>query len=98
MDFSVLRAYLGEPVRTAARLVMLDALVYLIPGAVLLLEFLLQMRMNRRTRRSFADAAAAFAMATPPRWIAVLTKQMWNMYRLCLRQEYHSFFIMFNNS
>ena len=88
MEFSLLRAHLGEPVRKAARDVLLDALVFLIPGAVYLIEFLLRMRVNRRTRRTFADAVAAFAMATPPKWLGVLSKQLWNLYRLGLIQEF----------
>ena len=88
MDFSLLRAYLGEPVRKAARDVMLDALVFLIPGAVYLIDFLLRMRVNRRTRRTFEDAVAALAMANPPKWLGVLSKQLWNLYLLGLIQDF----------
>jgi hypothetical protein len=86
MDFSCLRSYLGDPVRVNAKDVMMDALVFLIPGAVFLLKFLLEMRVNRRTRRTFGDVVTAFGLANPPKWIGVLTKQLWNLYRLGLKQ------------
>ena len=87
MDFSSIRSYLGEPVRSGAAAVMMDALVYLSPGAVFLIKLLLSFRLNRRTRRSFDDVVNAFAEATPPRWIGVLSKQLWNLYRLGLGLE-----------
>ena len=93
MDFACLRSYLGDPVRSGAREVMLDALVFLIPGAVMLIKFLLEMRVNRRTRRTFAEAVIAFGQANPPKWIGVLAKQLWNLYRLSLNQEIHEAFL-----
>jgi hypothetical protein len=59
MDFAPLRAYLSEPVRTAALEVLRDELLLLIPGAVMLLKFLLEMRVNRRTRRTFQEVVNA---------------------------------------
>ena len=85
MDFSCLRQYLTDPPRAAAKDVMMDAVVYLNPGAIILLKFLLEMRVNRRTRRTFAEVTSAFCAARQPKWVITLSSQLWNMYRLSLR-------------
>ena len=88
MDFATLRHYLSCPVRPSARDVMQDAVVFLFPGAILLLRFLLELRVNRRTRRTFADVTHAFSLASPPKWLGLMISQLWNLYRLALTQCY----------
>jgi hypothetical protein len=50
MDFSNLRNYLGGPIRMTPRDVMMDAVVFRVPGAVLLLRLILEMRVNRKSK------------------------------------------------
>ena len=45
MDFAPLRNYLGGPVRPTSRDVMMDAVVFRVPGPVMLLRLLLEMRV-----------------------------------------------------
>ena len=84
MDFSPMRLYLAADPRTSAVDVMKDAVVFQNPGAVILLKFLLEARVNRRTRRSVAEVRTAFALQNPPKWVGVLEKQLFNLYRLSL--------------
>ena len=56
MDFSSLRNYLGGPIRPSARDVMLDAVVFRVPGAVILFRMILEMRVNRRNTNQFTYA------------------------------------------
>ena len=88
MDFATLRNYLNGPARPTPRDVMMDAVVFMVPGALVLLRFLLEMRVNRRTLRSLAEVTAAFTGTSAPRWMNVLTNQLWNMYRLAHIQKY----------
>ena len=59
MDLVLVRAYLKLAPRQDADAVLRDAIVVQEPGAVQLLRFVLQMRVNRRTRRTVARANAA---------------------------------------
>jgi hypothetical protein len=52
--------------------------------AVAMLTIVLQIRVNRRSRRTLAAVAAAHTLVVKPRWLSVLSKQLWNFYRLCL--------------
>ena len=80
---------MAQPVRGDADAVMRDAAVLQVPGAVALLQLVLELRVNRRTRRQMGHVVAALALATQPRWLGVLRKHLWNMYRLCLDQSLH---------
>jgi hypothetical protein len=84
MDFACLRQYLSDPPRASAKEVMQDAVLYRNPGVVILLKFLLEMRVNRRTRRTFSEVNTAFSTPSHPKWLGVLMSQLWNMYRLSL--------------
>ena len=86
MDTADLRQYLSLPPRGSAIEVMRDAVETQVLGAVWLLELVLSVRVNRKTRRQLRDVADAFASPRPPRWFGVLQTQLWNQYRLLLIQ------------
>lgn len=86
MDTADLRQYLSFPPRGSAVEVMRDAVETHVLGAVWLLELVLSVRVNRKTRRQLRDVADAFASPRPPRWFGVLQTQLWNQYRLLLIQ------------
>ena len=86
MDFGPVRQYLSQPPRASALEVMRDAVLLLVPGAVFLLNYILQCRVNRRTRRRAAEVCAAFNMRDRPRWFGPLCQQLWNLYRLSINQ------------
>ena len=89
-DFSALRQYLGQRPRDNRDALVMDATVYREPGAVMLLSFLLQLRVNRRSRRSMDSVYAASALQVKPRWFTVLAQQLWNLYRLALNQTFYA--------
>ena len=86
MDTANLRQYLSFPPRGSAVEVMRDAVETQVLGAVWLLELVLSVRVNRKTRRQLRDVADAFASPRPPRWFGVLQTQLWNQYRPLLIQ------------
>ena len=86
LDTADLRQYLSFPPRGSAVEVMRDAVETHVLGAVWLLELVLSVRVNRKTRRQLRDVADAFASPRPPRWFGVLQTQLWNQYRLLLIQ------------
>jgi hypothetical protein len=88
MDFACLRQYLAVAPRSSAKEVMDDAVLFLNPGAVILLKILLEMRVNRRTRRTFGEVSSAYSSARPPKWVCTLSSQLWNFYRLSLTQTF----------
>ena len=61
MDTADLRQYLSFPPRGSAVEVMRDAVETQVLGAVWLLELVLSVRVNRKTRRQLRDVADAFA-------------------------------------
>ena len=61
MDTADLRQYLSFPPRGSAVEVMRDAVETHVLGAVWLLELVLSVRVNRKTRRQLRDVADAFA-------------------------------------
>jgi hypothetical protein len=61
---------------------MKDAVLFKVPGAVNLLELVLSLRVNRRSRRSVQAVTDAFNANVKPRWYGVLSKQCWSTYRL----------------
>ena len=69
--------------------VMRDAVLLQVPGATMMLNILLQLRVNSRTRRTLAQVTAAFSAATHPRWFDRLVKLLWNQYRLWLIHHYY---------
>ena len=89
-DFSALRQYLGQRPRDNRDALIMDATLYREPGAVMLLSFLLQLRVNRRSRRSMDSVYAASALQVKPRWFTVLAQQLWNLYRLALNQTFYA--------
>jgi hypothetical protein len=66
---------------------MRDAVVHQVPGAVILLDFLLNVRVNRRTRRSVDEVASAFLSGVPPRWLNRYVDLLWNFYRLLIKHR-----------
>lgn len=87
MDCASVRQYLSQPVRALGAEVMRDAVVHQVPGAVFLLDFLLNVRVNRRTRRSVDEVASAFLSAAPPRWLTRYVDLLWNFYRLLIKHR-----------
>ena len=84
MDSCALRNYLAQPPCGSEGQFMQDAVLFKQPGAVALLQLVLDLRVNRRSRRSIRAVEAAFNAADKPRWYGVLVKHCWNMYRFAL--------------
>ena len=84
MDSAALRNYLAQPPCGSAAELMRDAILLLVPGAIILLELVLGLRVNRRTRRSVGQVSVAYSAVPQPRWYGVLLGHVWSMYRLCL--------------
>ena len=86
MDLCALRRYLALPPRVRAADVMSDALLTGDVGAVQLVEYIIQTRVNRRTRRSLALATSEFRKREKDRdsWYPQLEQWVWNLYRLSL--------------
>ena len=84
MDFVNVRRYLSLTPRTSAAAVMRDAIEFDDGGAAALVEFLLNVRVNRKTRRSLADVKLAYNANPQPGWFRVLEKRCWSLYRLSL--------------
>ncbi len=87
MDCASVRQYLSQPVRALGAEVMRDAVVHQVPGAVILLDFLLNVRLNRRTRRSVDEVTSAFLSGAPPRWLNRYVDLLWNYYRLLIKHR-----------
>ena len=99
MNFVEFRDYVSLTARQTADAVAADALQHQIPGAVFLLTMVLQLRSNRRSRRSFSEAVAAFALPSHPRWLRLTIDIAWNYYRVALVQDYLvSYYIPETNS
>ena len=86
MDFAPVRHYLSQPPRASGAEVVRDAVLLQVPGAVSLLNIILEVRVNRRTRRQATHVAAAFALVNKPRWYDRLCLHVWNLYRLFICQ------------
>ena len=86
MDFGPLRNYLAQPPRASGTEVVRDAVLLQVPGAVELLNLVLQVRVNRRTRRTLAHVVAIYNAAVQPRWYGQLCQHLWNLYRLFICQ------------
>ena len=84
MDIATVRQYLAQPPRSLATEVLHDACLHGVPGARAIVELCINLRGNRRTRRTFREVCDAFAEDTPPRWYGVLRGHVWSMYRLFL--------------
>ena len=99
MDCASVRQYLSQPVRALGAEVMRDAVVHQVPGAVFLLDFLLNVRVNRRTCRSVDEVASAFLSGVPPRWHTRYVDLLWNFYRLLIKhRKIKDFFIQFSSN
>ena len=86
MDFGLVRNYLAQPPRASGTEVVRDAVLLQVPGAVELLNLVLQVRVNRRTRRTLAHVVAVYNAAVQPRWYGQLCQHLWNLYRLFICQ------------
>ena len=86
LDFGAIRQYLAQNARKDMEAVLQDAAIFKDPGAVALLDFLLRLRVNRRSRRTLEEVEHACTVAQRPRWLTVLQKNLWNLYRLALSQ------------
>ena len=86
MDLVLIRSYLKLAPSQDADAVLRDAIVVQEPGALHLLNFVLQLRVNRRTRRTRARVNAAYNQMPHPRWLSVVRDKLFNMYRLCLNR------------
>ncbi len=103
VDCASVRQYLSQPVRALGAEVMRDAVVHQVPGAVILLDFLLNVRVNvrvnRRTRRSVDEVASAFLSGAPPRWLTRYVDLLWNFYRLLIKhRKIKDFFILLSSN
>ena len=87
MDFALVRHYVHLAPRADAEAVMRDAVVVEEPSAVELLRFVLQVRVNKRTRRSLGSVAAAYATNAKPRWLGHVQEHLFNLYRLTLDRK-----------
>ena len=87
MDSCALRNYVAQPPCGSEGQFMQDAVLFKQPGAVALLQLVLDLRVNRRSRRSIRAVEAAFNAADKPRWYGVLVKHCWNMYMLCINHQ-----------
>jgi hypothetical protein len=84
MDIETVRQYLTLPPRTTAAEVMRDAVLVCDPGALFILNFALDIRVNQRTRRTVTQVRAEYNKAKRARWFGVLQKHVWSQYRLFL--------------
>ena len=84
MDMCSVRAYLALPPRASSALVMRDALQLDDPGAAAIVKLIMQVRVNRRSRRTMARAREEFLKSARGKWFNVLEEQVWNSYRLLL--------------
>ena len=82
IDIQTVRAYLLLPPRLSAAEVMRDAVLVSDPGAVYILTTVLEVRVNRRSRRSLADVVTEFPKSRQARWYGVVENHVWSLYRL----------------
>lgn len=87
MDIEAFRDYLAEDARQSSAEVAADAFRDGHPGAVSLVTLVLALRVNRRSRKTFAKAQAAYGAARRPRWVKLLIEVVWNFYRVSLDQS-----------
>ena len=84
-----MRAYLALPPRQRSADVMRDALRDGDPGALQLIHFILETRVNRRSRRSLATVTAEYAKVRRAAWFGLLEGWVWSLYRLSLISASH---------
>ena len=76
MDLKTVRSYLLLPPRTTAAEVMRDAVQVSDPGALTILTTVLDLRVNRRSRRTLASVAAEFPKAKQARWYGIVQEHV----------------------
>ena len=84
MDFDALRLYLGEPARKTKEEVANDAFRLRNPGAVELSKMVLEMRINKKTRRLFEGMAVGYSSTPRQWWVTLHMDVLWNFYRVSL--------------
>jgi hypothetical protein len=84
VDDAALRLYLARPPRATAEDFMRDAVLFVDPGAVQIVDFGLRVRVNRRTRRTLTQLTEEFLLRPGGRWVTLFVKQMFSLYRLLL--------------
>lgn len=82
MDIQTVRQYLLLPPRTSAAEVMHDAVQISDPGALYILSTVLEVRVNRRTRKTLAAVVAEFHKPQRSRWYGIVQEHVWSLYRL----------------
>ena len=82
-----MRQYLNLPARKSAEEVAADSLLHREPGAVQLFTMVMELRVNRQSRRSFQEALDEYTKRTPARWLQLTVDVVWNMYRVALNQD-----------
>ena len=55
-------------------------------GAQALLQMVLQVRLNKRSRRSMASVISVASHRRKPRWFTVLSQHLFGLYRVFLNQ------------
>lgn len=90
MDLEPVRQYLQLPPRTSAAEVMLDAVVSGLPGALYILTTVMELRVNRRSRRSLVEVLQEYQKVKKARWYGIMVEHVWSMYRLFLAESYVS--------
>ena len=100
MNMDDVHAYLRLPPRMSALEVMRDAVQNMDAGAMAILNAGLELRLNRRSRRSFDAVLVEYAKSAPARWFNVLRDHLFSLYRLYLGKSFISstFKIKFKHS
>ena len=90
MDLVCVRDYLRLPARATAEEVMRDALCNDDPGALAIVNIVLQLRLNPRTRRSLGEAKEVMNTGRVPRWYRIAQEHVWSTYRMFLAKALFS--------
>lgn len=85
--------------RQTGREVLADAVGIVHPGAQALLVYLLEIRVNRRTRRTLGNIRSAVARGSQskvPRWLQLIEDALFNLYRLSLDLSIYQTWFVFH--
>ena len=89
---SLMYSCIQLPARTSGSAIINDAIVDDNPGALALLQFILQIRVNRNSRRSVSDVRTALQSnsSRKSRWLSSLQESVFSFYRLSLIQWFQA--------
>ena len=80
LHMPTLRAYLAHSHAPNGDHVLFDALQRGEPGAKQLLQLMLAVRANKRTRKTLASVWTAYHRVERPRWLSTVTKRLYSLY------------------